>query len=97
MHPDDHILNINVRAGNFSAKQGVVLKTPPTGNILYLSSEETKKYMHFKEVMVPVFGNTYPVKDRLKAMGAYWDATARLWLVPTHLLPTAQTIVGRWP
>lgn len=31
---------------------------------------------------VPIHGPTYSVRDRLKALGGYWDAEARVWWVP---------------
>lgn len=27
-------------------------------------------------------GNTYPVKDQIKAMGGQWDAQSKTWTVP---------------
>lgn len=104
MYPDKNlflpnpanVFLMNARATQFNAAQGLQgLRNAARGNILYLSPEETRIYMRFKEILVPVFGDTFPVKDRLKAMGAWWDAGARLWLVPTHLLSTAQGIVRR--
>lgn len=31
--------------------------------------------------LVPVTGNTYPVRDRLRALGASWDAAAKVWMI----------------
>jgi len=47
--------------------------------------------------MVPVTGNTYPVKDELKQLGARWDAASRVWKVPDSRLADAQRIVARGP
>lgn len=45
---------------------------------------------------VLITGNTYPVKDALRALGGTWDAAAKGWRVPADkadaarkLLPTA--------
>jgi hypothetical protein len=47
--------------------------------------------------MVPVKGNTYPVKETLKTLGARWDKDAKTWLVPADKLEAAQTIVAGAP
>ena len=45
--------------------------------------------------MTAITGNTYPVRNELRAMGGQWDANAKAWLVPDDradeargLLPT---------
>jgi hypothetical protein len=43
--------------------------------------------------MVAITGNTYPVKDQLKAMGARWNSVAKCWEVAQHLAAQAQAIV----
>lgn len=43
---------------------------------------------------VLVTGNTYPVKDAIKALGARWDATAKGWRVPVAKAAEAQAIVA---
>jgi hypothetical protein len=35
--------------------------------------------------MVPIFGNTYPIKDKLKMMGGKWNSRLRVWYVPLGL------------
>lgn len=43
---------------------------------------------------VPVAGNTYPVKEELKALGARWDAGEKAWMVPAEKAAEAQRIVA---
>lgn len=95
LHPTDHpnlyANKTGVRLFTLQA-QGTVLPSM-YGNILYLSDEETQKHFHFRSVMVPVYGKTFDVKDQLKAMGAYWDALARLWLIPVGKYQMAVDLV----
>jgi hypothetical protein len=44
--------------------------------------------------MTRIVGNTYPVKDKLKAMGARWNAAAKCWMVPEAKAAEAQALVG---
>lgn len=44
-----------------------------------------------------VTGNTYPVKDQLRAMGATWDSKAKGWRVPVGRIGEAQALVARAP
>lgn len=46
---------------------------------------------------VLVTGNTYPVKDQIKALGGRWDATAKGWRVPAAKAAEAQALVGGAP
>ena len=46
------------------------------------------------EKMILVTGNTYPVKDKLRALGARWDAESRGWLVPASKHGQATSIVA---
>jgi len=48
-------------------------------------------------VMVAVTGNTYPVKEQLKAIGARWSSATKLWLVPIDKADTARAIVAAAP
>jgi hypothetical protein len=43
--------------------------------------------------MTLVYGNTYPVKDRLKALGGRWDKAARGWNVPDTKLAEAASLL----
>jgi hypothetical protein len=45
------------------------------------SAGEISKYNYSPNYAVS--GNTYPVKDTLKANGARWDGMARAWTFPT--------------
>lgn len=46
---------------------------------------------------VLVTGNTYPVKDAIKAMGGRWDAANKGWRVPAAKAAEAQAIVSGAP
>jgi hypothetical protein len=46
---------------------------------------------------VAITGNTYPVKDALKAMGARWNADAKAWMVSADKADAAQKIVTNAP
>jgi hypothetical protein len=46
---------------------------------------------------VLVTGNTYPVKDSIKALGGRWDATAKGWRVPADKASEAQALVAAAP
>lgn len=47
--------------------------------------------------MVKLIGNTYPVRDRIRALGGRWNARDNCWMVPSvsyaeaaRLLPPAE-------
>jgi hypothetical protein len=42
---------------------------------------------------VAITGNTYPVKDQIKAMGGRWDAGAKVWRVPENVADRAKSLV----
>ena len=44
-----------------------------------------------------ITGNTYPVKDKLRAMGGRWDALAKGWIVPDAQASAAQALVASAP
>lgn len=44
-----------------------------------------------------ITGNTYPVKDLLKALGGRWNSTARGWDVPSDRAEEARAIVAQAP
>jgi hypothetical protein len=46
-------------------------------------------------VTVLITGNTFPVKEQLKALGGRWDAAARGWRVPADRADEARRLVGR--
>jgi hypothetical protein len=43
---------------------------------------------------VLITGNTYPVKDALKSLGAKWDADAKGWRVPAAKADEARKLVN---
>lgn len=43
---------------------------------------------------VLVTGNTYPVKDAIKALGGRWDAVAKGWRVPADKADSAKALVA---
>jgi hypothetical protein len=44
-----------------------------------------------------ITGNTFPVKDRLKALGGKWNAAAKCWEVPDERADEARALVGPTP
>lgn len=44
--------------------------------------------------MVTITGNTYPVKDKLKALGAKWNPEAKGWDISDDLADKAREIVA---
>jgi hypothetical protein len=44
--------------------------------------------------LVPITGNTYPVKDALKAIGATWDKDRRSWMIREEKADYARAIVA---
>jgi hypothetical protein len=43
--------------------------------------------------MTAITGNTYPVKDQLKALGGRWNAAKKCWEVPDDKAEQARTLV----
>lgn len=43
--------------------------------------------------MIAITGNTYPVKDQLKALGGRWNADAKAWMVPDDKADEARRLV----
>lgn len=41
-----------------------------------------------------ITGNTYPVKDQIKALGGRWDSKAKGWNVPADKAAEAQALVA---
>lgn len=72
-------------------------KVYTTNDLLNALNVPTKPTGPNVPTMVAVTGNTYPVKDELKQLGARWDNTARVWMVPQTMLARAQAIVARGP
>jgi hypothetical protein len=47
--------------------------------------------------MVAITGNTFPVKDAIKALGGRWNADAKAWMVPPAKAAEAQALVAGAP
>lgn len=47
--------------------------------------------------LVAISGNTFPVKDQLRAMGGRWDAARKVWMVPTDAARAANDLVAKAP
>lgn len=43
--------------------------------------------------MTLITGNTYPVKDQIRAMGGIWQPRAKGWLVPDSAVAAAEELV----
>ena len=46
-----------------------------------------------KNHTIPIIGNTYPVRQQLKAIGCVWNARRRMWLATPENADQAQDIV----
>ena len=46
---------------------------------------------------IVITGNTYPVKEQLKALGGRWDADRKAWMVPADQATEAQALVDAAP
>ena len=53
--------------------------------------------MAAKSNMVPITGNTFPVKDQLKSIGARWNPDDKLWMITPAKLAEANSIVSAAP
>ncbi len=49
------------------------------------------------EKMVPISGNTYPVKDAIKALGGRWNGDRKVWMVPAEKADEARRLVAGAP
>lgn len=47
--------------------------------------------------LVKVTGNTYPVRDKIRALGGWWDAGIKTWLVPEDKAEEARKLVADAP
>jgi len=45
--------------------------------------------------LVPLSGNTYPVREQLRALGGSWDAAAKTWMVDEARLALALAAVAK--
>lgn len=46
---------------------------------------------------IPVSGNTFPVKEQLKALGGRWDAARKCWMIPEQNADKAFALVQNAP
>lgn len=46
---------------------------------------------------VAITGNTYPVKEQLKALGGRWNGDQKAWMVPADKADTARKLVSGAP
>lgn len=44
-------------------------------------------------MLVPITGNTFPVKDQLRRMGGRWSSAQKCWLVPADKAEEAKRLV----
>ena len=42
---------------------------------------------------VPLYGNTYPIKDQLKQLGARFDGDEKAWFLPPDSIAKARSLV----
>lgn len=47
--------------------------------------------------MIAISGNTYPVKDQIKALGGRWDSAQKCWMVPDDKADKAYALVQSAP
>lgn len=47
--------------------------------------------------MIAIVGNTYPVRDQLKALGGKWSAERKAWMVPDDKAEAANRLVAAVP
>ena len=47
--------------------------------------------------MTAISGNTYPVKDLIRALGGRWDPAAKAWNVPDDKAEEARALVAKAP
>lgn len=45
--------------------------------------------------MVPVRGDTYPIRDQLRELGGRWDGASKTWLVPASRLDAAKALLPK--
>lgn len=47
--------------------------------------------------MVAVSGNTFPVKEKIKALGGRWNGDRKCWMVPADKADQAKALVAGAP
>lgn len=46
---------------------------------------------------IAITGNTYPVKEQIKALGGRWNAETKTWMVPADKADAARRLVSSAP
>lgn len=49
------------------------------------------------DALVALEGNTYGIRAELKALGAVWDVTGRVWRIAPQMAPQAQALMDSQP
>lgn len=76
------------------AKRHLQMVTAPGGDAIMTPLEGTARAETRQPArMVVVGGNTFPVKEELKALGARWDKAGGVWLVPENCAEEARNLV----
>ncbi len=47
--------------------------------------------------LIPITGNTYPVRDQLRQLGATWNPAGKAWMVSPEQAEQARAIVASAP
>jgi hypothetical protein len=47
--------------------------------------------------MVAIAGNTFPVKDQLRALGGRWNADRKAWMIPVEKVDEAKALIASAP
>lgn len=82
-------------AGNPGRQTAIV--SPPAPTPAPAPVEVTSGSGKTASLPVLITGNTFPVKDQIKALGGKWDPVARGWNVPADKAAEAQALVAGAP
>lgn len=80
-----------VASSKRSAAEAVLAKAEET------SKARTEARASLTGPMMRIEGNTYPVRDRLAALGARWNARFKMWEIASSHLEEAKAIVATVP
>ena len=47
--------------------------------------------------LIPITGNTYPVRAKIHELGGTWDPQRKAWMVPEHNAAKASELVANAP
>lgn len=59
--------------------------------------ETTKTNLPWEKKMTAITGNTFPVKDKLKALGGRWNPDKKVWMIPDDKVNEAMELVKNAP